>query len=188
MVHGFLRARLSVLTSIATSLGEDRRESASQGRWLFWEAHSGGTARSRLTLADGRTRRWKAPGLERLVEVLNEPALAKALLLRRGFAPALVDIAALMFSGPATGKMMLSFNLDAISRNALLAHLLQAELTLRPASLAAYVAFDVMEKPGVRFAFEIERPLSWSTALVLRWRLDRTLRRLHMESLGPSSA
>ena len=167
---------------------DDQRRGSSGGRWLFWEAHSGAEARSRLTLVDGRTRHWKAPYLERLVEVLNEPKLAKALLLRRGFASAFVEMAALMFSEPATGMLRFSFNLDAISRNELLLHLLQAEVALRPAPLATHVAFGVTQKAGVRFSLEFERPLPWLSGLMLRWRLQRILKDLHMETLSSSSA
>lgn len=137
---------------------EDRRVSGLQERRLRWEARSGAATCSRLTLADGRVGHWKAPDLERLVEALNDPKLAKALLLRRGFASALVDVAALMLDGSSTGIVRLSFNLDAISRNELLIHLLEAEVSLRAPSLAGHVAFAIMQKPGVSFAFEFERP------------------------------
>lgn len=176
------------MTSIATSLIEDGRRASSQGQWLFWEAHSGARARSRLTLSDGRTRHWKAPSLEQLVEVLNEPKLAKALLLRRGFALGFVEMTALMFAGSATGMARLSFNLGALSRNELLLHLLQAELALCAAPLADHVAFELLPKPGVRFSFEVERPLPGLSGLLLRWRLQRTLRRLNLETLRSAGA
>ena len=182
-----LRVDLLALSSITTSLGEDRRASPSHGRWLYWLGLPGAEVRSRLTLADGRVRRWNAPRLVRLVEALNDPALAKALLLRRGFASVLVDTAALLFSERARGVIRLSFNLGAQSRNELLLHRLNAEVALKPPGLASHVGFAIQETPGVRFSLEVERPLPWLTSLLLRRRLQSGLKRLHMETLRPAS-
>jgi hypothetical protein len=182
------RAGFPNLTSIAAPLIEDRRKAPSQPRWLAWEAHSGARARARLTLADGRTRTWKAASLERFVAVLNDPKLAKALLLRRGFALGFVEMAAQMFAGSATGMARLSFNLGALSRNELLFHLLQAEIALRSGPLAHRFAIEIRHEPGVHFSLEVERPLPWLSGVLLRWRLHRTLRRLKLGTLRSASA
>jgi hypothetical protein len=186
-MHGLLRTGHPSLTTIITSLDEERRCTSAQQRRLSWEARSGAPVRSRLTLSDGVTRHWKAPSLERLIEVLDEPKLAKALMLRRSFAHAFIKLAVLLFSGGATGMVRLSFNLGAISRNELLLHLLQAGVALQPEAFAQHIAFEVMSKPGVRFSFTVDRPLPWLTALVLRWRLQRILKPLRLQNLGSCS-
>src|SRR5262249_28671130 len=149
------------VTSITTSYGEDRRLSPPQSRRLHWEAHSSGEVSSRLTLADGRVRRWMPGDLSLLVEMLKTPARSRALLLRRGFATSLVDLAQIMVTRGATGYVRLSFNLGARGRNELLLHMLQAEITLKNQDLQRRVQFTLRQGEGIRFDMEVERPLSW---------------------------